>query len=252
MGGPTMAVPSVLKVTTRIFCGRKFLCLNDQSAPDKDVAAIEKRICNQIISDRCSFACGVDAFAGVGISASLWARCSRSLFLVERRENALALLRRNVRNIRHPLCAIRLVHATAQEFLVAAVRAKLSFDFLDLDPFGDYLHLLPLASALVQRGVICFTTGEIYQVYRGLNRRGGKPTDHESSAITESEKNHGKCEGWWLWLLKRCGGWFITVMAVSLGAPFWFDTLNRFMNIRSTGRAPDEKQDKSGKNGGRK
>ena len=171
-----MAVPSVLKVTTRIFCGRKFLCLNDQSAPDKDVAAIEKRICNQIISDRCSFACGVDAFAGVGISASLWARCSRSLFLVERRENALALLRRNVRNIRHPLCAIRLVHATAQEFLVAAVRAKLSFDFLDLDPFGDYLHLLPLASALVQRGVICFTTGEIYQVYRGLNRRGGKPT----------------------------------------------------------------------------
>src|SRR5205807_2910701 len=58
MGGPTMAAPSVLKVTTRIFCGRKFLCLNDQSAPDKDVAAIEKRICNQIISDRCSFACG--------------------------------------------------------------------------------------------------------------------------------------------------------------------------------------------------
>jgi len=76
--------------------------------------------------------------------------------------------------------------------------------------------------------------------------------DHESSAITESEKNHGKCEGWWLWLLKRCGGWFITVMAVSLGAPFWFDTLNRFMNIRPTGRAPDEKQDKSGKNGGGK
>jgi hypothetical protein len=76
--------------------------------------------------------------------------------------------------------------------------------------------------------------------------------DHESSAIADSERNHGKCEGWWLWLLKRCGGWFITVMAVSLGAPFWFDTLNRFMNIRSTGRAPDEKQDKSGKNGGGK
>jgi len=32
---------------------------------------------------------------------------------------------------------------------------------------------------------------------------------------------------------------------VSLGAPFWFDTLNRFMNIRNAGRAPDEPRDKS-------
>jgi len=169
-------VPSVLKATNRIFCGKKFLCLDDPSAPDADVAAIEKRICNQIISDRCSFVCGVDAFAGVGVSAFLWARCSRTLFLVERRQNALTLLRKNLRNIRQPLCTIKIVHATAQEFLEAAVRAKLSFDFLDLDPFGDCLDLLPVASALVQSGVICFTTGEMYQVYRGLNRRGSKPT----------------------------------------------------------------------------
>src|SRR5690349_6704390 len=25
-------------------------------------------------------------------------------------------------------------------------------------------------------------------------------------------------------------GWILTVLALSLGAPFWFDTLNRFMN----------------------
>jgi hypothetical protein len=40
-------------------------------------------------------------------------------------------------------------------------------------------------------------------------------------------------------------GWIITAIAVSLGAPFWFDTLNRFMNIRNAGRSPEEKRDKS-------
>jgi hypothetical protein len=41
-------------------------------------------------------------------------------------------------------------------------------------------------------------------------------------------------------------GWFLTAVAVSLGAPFWFDTLNRFMNIRAAGTAPNEKgQDRS-------
>jgi hypothetical protein len=33
------------------------------------------------------------------------------------------------------------------------------------------------------------------------------------------------------WLLKIIG-WFITALAVSLGAPFWFDLLSRFVNLR--------------------
>jgi hypothetical protein len=41
------------------------------------------------------------------------------------------------------------------------------------------------------------------------------------------------------WLLKALG-WLITILAVSLGAPFWFDVLNRFMIVRSTVR-PKEK-----------
>lgn len=36
-------------------------------------------------------------------------------------------------------------------------------------------------------------------------------------------------------------GWIITALAASLGAPFWFDTLNRFIDIRGVGRAPEEK-----------
>ncbi|MGC2743347.1 MAG: hypothetical protein WA672_09175 [Candidatus Angelobacter sp.] len=35
-------------------------------------------------------------------------------------------------------------------------------------------------------------------------------------------------------------GWLLTVIAVSLGAPFWFDVLNKFINIRGSGKAPSE------------
>ena len=52
----------------------------------------------------------------------------------------------------------------------------------------------------------------------------------------------------WLWgvLPGHLLGWVLTMTAVSLGAPFWFDTLNKFMNVRSAGTAPNEKgQDKS-------
>ena len=36
-------------------------------------------------------------------------------------------------------------------------------------------------------------------------------------------------------------GWLLTGLAASLGAPFWFDTLQRFVNVRGNGRSPDEK-----------
>ena len=40
-------------------------------------------------------------------------------------------------------------------------------------------------------------------------------------------------------------GWIVTIFAISLGAPFWFDLLNRFMNLRSSGRATDEAPSKA-------
>jgi hypothetical protein len=36
-------------------------------------------------------------------------------------------------------------------------------------------------------------------------------------------------------------GWLLTAIAASLGAPFWFDTLNKFMSVRAAGKAPEEK-----------
>lgn len=42
-------------------------------------------------------------------------------------------------------------------------------------------------------------------------------------------------------LPNRIIGWLLTAFAVSLGAPFWFDMLNKVISIRSSGRAPEEK-----------
>ncbi len=41
-------------------------------------------------------------------------------------------------------------------------------------------------------------------------------------------------------LFALVAGWFLTAMAASFGAPFWFDTLNRFINLRNAGRPPGE------------
>jgi hypothetical protein len=35
-------------------------------------------------------------------------------------------------------------------------------------------------------------------------------------------------------------GFFITALAISLGAPFWFDLLNKFVNLRVSGKRPDD------------
>jgi hypothetical protein len=52
---------------------------------------------------------------------------------------------------------------------------------------------------------------------------------------------------WWFsWIL----GLTVTSLAVSIGAPFWFDLLNKFMNARNAGRPPEEKsKSKEDKNG---
>lgn len=34
-------------------------------------------------------------------------------------------------------------------------------------------------------------------------------------------------------------GWIITIFSVSLGAPFWFDTLNKLVNLRAAGKMPN-------------
>jgi hypothetical protein len=43
-------------------------------------------------------------------------------------------------------------------------------------------------------------------------------------------------------------GWLITAFAVSLGAPFWFDVLNKFVVVRSTIKPHEKSQEETSKN----
>jgi hypothetical protein len=43
------------------------------------------------------------------------------------------------------------------------------------------------------------------------------------------------------WVSKICG-LLLSTLAISLGAPFWFDILNRVMRVRATGASPREKK----------
>jgi Na+-transporting methylmalonyl-CoA/oxaloacetate decarboxylase gamma subunit len=46
--------------------------------------------------------------------------------------------------------------------------------------------------------------------------------------------------GKWLLILL---GWLLTALAITLGAPFWFDILNKVMHIRNAGKRPDSTLD---------
>lgn len=155
--------------------GKAFLCLKDQSGPDMDIAALEKRICNRIISENCRFATALDAFAGVGISAYYWAKCSDTLFLLEKRKDAVHLLSKNLQWLRTDGCNANLVQMSAYDFVPEALREKRQFQLIDCDPFGTCYNLLPMVSQLIPHGIVCITSGEIYQVYRGLNKKPGRP-----------------------------------------------------------------------------
>lgn len=38
--------------------------------------------------------------------------------------------------------------------------------------------------------------------------------------------------------MKHIAGWIVTILAICIGAPFWFDILNKIANLRSTGPKP--------------
>jgi hypothetical protein len=53
---------------------------------------------------------------------------------------------------------------------------------------------------------------------------------------TDQVPGRGNIRGWLVKLL----GLLISVFAVSMGAPFWFDTLSKFINLRGAGTPPGE------------
>jgi hypothetical protein len=67
----------------------------------------------------------------------------------------------------------------------------------------------------------------------------GKNAKNDDS--TEGDYYDARAFPWnWPQGFFRVLGWFLTAIAISLGAPFWFDVLNKFMVVRSTVK-PQEK-----------
>jgi hypothetical protein len=72
-------------------------------------------------------------------------------------------------------------------------------------------------------------------------------TRNEGNQLSDKERDLlGQLVGWhsgwrqsWSWLTPL--GWLLTILAVSMGAPFWFDMLNKIMNVRFAGKSPDER-----------
>jgi hypothetical protein len=50
----------------------------------------------------------------------------------------------------------------------------------------------------------------------------------------------GTFQGWLLAAANKVPGWLLTILAISLGAPFWFDLLNKLMSFRSSGKPPTD------------
>ncbi|MBW4515548.1 MAG: hypothetical protein KME11_10015 [Timaviella obliquedivisa GSE-PSE-MK23-08B] len=59
--------------------------------------------------------------------------------------------------------------------------------------------------------------------------------------IVVDEQVQDEKKGWLLPIPQRVLGWFVTGLALSMGAAFWYDLLNRFTQVRGTGAKPDEK-----------
>jgi hypothetical protein len=90
-------------------------------------------------------------------------------------------------------------------------------------------------------------------------KEGETGQDSSLKANVEGIESYGLPIGWNIPLPKnnlewfRFGlwslfGWFITACAVSLGAPFWFDMLNKFIVIRSTVKPHEKSQEEQSKN----
>ncbi len=81
---------------------------------------------------------------------------------------------------------------------------------------------------------------------------GEKPTDQKQKEIKKLRKELDELPIGWDrasldsfsadpgFSISKVFGWVLTTIAVSLGAPFWFDGLNKLLNIRAAGRRPEK------------
>jgi hypothetical protein len=67
----------------------------------------------------------------------------------------------------------------------------------------------------------------------------GSPIGWSAPCKEKAEDQCPKAPNWQMPL-----GWLITAIATMLGAPFWFDLLNKIVALRAAGRPPEKEEDK--------
>jgi hypothetical protein len=83
-----------------------------------------------------------------------------------------------------------------------------------------------ITTAISETGVLVNELGKFTQVLGYDDIKGTWSSDWWSNS------------DFWRQALWKCLGLLITIFAVSLGAPFWFDLLNKFVNLRASGPPP--------------
>ncbi len=74
---------------------------------------------------------------------------------------------------------------------------------------------------------------------RSNDAPGGTSAGTSPARVTTATPCPADTAGWSWFLIDKVFGLFATGLALSLGAPFWFDTLSKFVNIRAAGIKPE-------------
>lgn len=124
--------------------------------------------------------------------------------------------------------ALRKTLADAATEVVEAERAQASAPSAEVAP-EDLRRLAAQLAAYEKRGVplgfSCLHPEKMHEGAGGLR------------SVLDACWEQTKSESAGNWLLKILG-WLITGLAVSLGAPFWFDLLNKLVDLRGAGKKP--------------
>jgi hypothetical protein len=132
--------------------------------------------------------------------------------------------------------------------LITVIIAVFVVGILNVDTFKIYRQLTtqaPVAQALATRGLAIAKGPKapppasygaaVDDVAKSIASIPVPIGWHSNDCLTRAD-NCPKIYPWW----QKVVGLIITILAASLGAPFWFDVLNKLSNVRSVGPKPDD------------
>ncbi len=135
----------------------------------------------------------------------------------------------------------------SQRVVLAVACALVVLFNIDTVAIARTLWLRPeLRSAIAEQAATYVTTPSATPAPATDPKQALLDAQEKVTATTEALSALGLPLGWpdaqlhgdfWTWASKVLG-WLITILACSLGAPFWFDLLGKLVNVRSSGKRP--------------